>query len=211
MRMKLFYHIAAYCICGIWAIITIVLFMSGEEIFILPISFITFTIFHLISSLKSHVPLLKIARSLVWYICFSLFSYLSATNPQAKPFFPLLCITISLWMLLRPLKFPDAYNTLLFSTWIFCIALVFYFDLWPIGLIAIGISLLISLVLSLKRKQTERLAQKDQQLMQETVKQDDVTNIFEPTFQVPGQQYQSLLPEYDESFGAYIQDLPSDK
>jgi hypothetical protein len=29
-----------------------------------------------------------------------------------------------------------------------------------------------------------------------------------PEYQVPGQQYQPLMPEYDKSFGAYIQDLP---
>jgi hypothetical protein len=39
----------------------------------------------------------------------------------------------------------------------------------------------------------------------------DLTNSFQPTFQIPGQQYQPLLPDYDRSFGSYIQDLPSDK
>ncbi len=119
-KKDVFDQIVNLCICSAWGILTIFLFMSGEAIFILPASFIAFTIFHLISSLKSHVSRLKIARSLVWYICFSLFSYLSARSPQAKPFFPLLCITISLWMMLRPLKFPAGYSTLLFSTWIFC-------------------------------------------------------------------------------------------
>ena len=211
MRIEQFYHGMVLCIWSIWVILIIFLFMSGEAIFILPTLFIAITLVNLIIYLQKRVPLLKIARTLIWYICFSLFSYLSAGSAQAKPFFPLLCITFSLSGLLRPFQFPAAYDRLFISIWIFCIAAVFYFGLWPIGIITIGISILISVLISAKRKQAVRLAQKGSLLVQEAVKQDDVTSILQPTFQVPGQEYQPLLPEYNRSFGAYIQDLPPDK
>jgi len=214
MKSKLFDYVIVFCTWSIWSIwitLTMVLFMSGEAIFIIPTLFIAIMFTHLIISLKKRTPLLKISQSLIWYICFSLFSYLGAESVQAKPFFPLLCITFSLSGLLHPVKSPADYGRLRISIWLFCIALVFYFGLWPIGLIAIGVSILISELLSVKRKQAKHLAQKVPLPAQEAVKQDDVTNVFQPTFQVPGQQYQPLLPEYNRSFGSYIQDLPSDK
>ena len=213
MKHVHFDRIISLCIWGIGTGLVLVLLMSGEAIFILPIFFMAIALTYLIASLKKHVPLLEILRFLVWCICFSLFSYLSAGSAQAKPFFPLLCIAFSSSGLLQPLKFPKSYNRLSFSIWMLCIALIFYFGLWPTGLITIGISLLISVIFSIRKKQAERSAQKSKQSVQEIAKQgdDDVTNAFQPTFQVPGQQYQPSLPEYDESFGPYIQDLPSDK
>ena len=213
MKHVHFDRIISLCIWSIGTGLVLVLLMSGEAIFILPIFFMAIALTYLIVSLKKHVPLLKISRFLVWCVCFSLFSYLSAESAQTKPFFPLLCITFALSVLLQLPKFPKAYNMLSFSTWMLCIALVFYFGLWPMGLIAIGISLLISVIFSTRKKQAERLAQKSQQSVQEAVKRgdDDLTTSFQPTFQVPGQQYQPLMPEYDRSFGAYIQDLPPNK
>jgi hypothetical protein len=211
MKHVHFDRIISLCIWGIGTGLVLVLLMSGETIFILPTFFSTIALTYLITSLKKHVPLLRISRFLVWYICFSLFSYLSAESAQTKPFFPLLCITFVLSMLLQLPKFPKAYNNLFTSTWISCIAVVFYFGLWPIGLIAIGISWLITVILSIKQKQAMRSDQQVKQPEQEAIKQDNVTNEFQPTFQVPGQQYQPSLPEYNESFGPYIQDLPSDK
>lgn len=211
MKFALFDQIINNCIWSIWIILIMILFMSGEAIFILPTFFSTIALTYLIASLKKHVPLLKISRFLVWCVCFSLFSYLSAESAQTKPFFPLLCITFALSVLLQLPKFPKAYNNLFTPTWISCIAVVFYFGLWPIGLIAIGISMLITAILSSKQKQAMRSDQQIKQPEQEAVKQDDLTNSLQPTFQIPGQQYQPLLPEYDRSFGTYIQDLPPNR
>jgi hypothetical protein len=62
------------------------------------------------------------------------------------------------------------------------------------------------MILSAKQKQSARPVQKDKQPVTKTNEEAKAV----PDFQIPGQQYQPLLPEYDPAFGPYIQDLPSE-
>jgi hypothetical protein len=211
MKLEQFARIIVLCIWTGWVCLTMIFLLSGEEIFILPALFAAFALNQVLFSFSRHIPMLRIVRSLLWYICFMLFAYLSAGSTQAKPFFPLLCLVSALSGLCRPFQGSKSYGTLLFSTWLICIGAAFYFGIWPAGCIFGVISLFISVILFIKQQQAAQLVQKSQQPVAEAHEHEEPAPSTLPAFQIPGQQYQPLLPEYDTSYGPYLQDLPRDK
>jgi hypothetical protein len=150
----------------------------------------------------------------IWYLCLALFSYLSAESPQARPFFPILCVTLALYTLIRPsYKKSQIFFILRFPVYLICFALVSYFGLIPIGLFAISITMVYEIVYTHLRKKAASLSQESQQSIQKedqqpTEQREELPTSSWPNWQVPGQQSQPLLPEFNESHGAYIQNLP---
>jgi len=204
----------------LWLSAAAILFLSGETIFILPAFFIGYALATIITFSINHIPISGRYFYLVWSLCLALFSYLSATgSPETRPFFPILCLFVALNIFLASWKHRYFFSSLHIFVWLSCMAVTFFFGLWPVGLIAITVSVLLSITLNLvsphlahllisdagtKQKNDESSAPPMQKSDQQEVQ------IPQPAYDtlVPGQQYQPLLPEYDSSYGPYIQDLP---
>jgi len=163
---------------------------------------------------------------LLWSLFLGIFSYLSTIEGKMQPFFLLLCLLLGGNVLVACWQKRSFFLAIHICIWLMCMAVASFFGFWPIGLIAIGASFLLSIVnemtalylirivggkfvfvfgkpvnkAQVTEEQSARVGQEEMQMPKSAF-----------ASQVPGQQYQPLLPEYDSSFGPYIQDLPRDR
>jgi hypothetical protein len=201
----------------IWLWGAFILLLSGEAIFILPTLFIGYTLFALIMLFIKPSAARNVLTAILWSLCLAIFAYLSAADPTTRPFFPILCFCIAITFPIKSWRHRSFFSSLHVCVWLTSIAVAFFFWFWPIGLITITISFLLSttihfvsphfahlLISDRESKNEEQSAPPAQQFDQQE------PQIPQPTIasQVPGQQYQPLMPEYDSSYGPYIQDIP---
>jgi hypothetical protein len=209
---------AIYSVIIIWLILAFILFMGDEAIFILPAFFIAVAIlFLLIAIFEIHAAIREILSYVAWSLCFALFSYFSAANSATRPFFPILCLFFALNGLILSWRKPSFFIEMQICIWLICFAITFFYGFWPVGIISISISILLSITIHQVSPHLSHLLisgnnpKKNEQpapSKQNSTQQEKQTPLPTLPSQVPGQQYQPLLPEYDASFGPYIQDLP---
>lgn len=207
----------------LWSLVAFYLFMSGEAIFILPAFFLGCVL----SLLRIYFSKTMVMQGTLtyadWSLCLAFFSYLSTADAIMRPFFSILCLLFGFHILVNCWRKPSFFPAIHICIWLMCIAVAFFFGFWPVGLIVISVSVVLSLVNEMTSLYLVRFKGGKFVLMgRKAVRKGRMTakrfieisqkemQMPKPTFasQVPGQQYQPLLPEYDSSFGPYIQDLP---
>jgi hypothetical protein len=205
----------------LWLFVSSILLLAGEATFILPVLFIGNAIFIFFIFSIHHISMRGSYSYLLSSLCLALFSYLSATDPPVtRPFFPILCMFVALYMPLSSWRQRNFFSTLHIFVWLSCISVTFYFGLWPVGLMAIAGSAWLSMSIKLMTPHLAHLLVppaipetgpqpvSPAPSMQKSDQQEVQIPQSMPDTLVPGQQYQPLLSAYDSSYGPYIHDLP---
>ena len=220
-KLRVAYFIK-YLFC-LWLVAALYLFMSGEAIFILPAFFLCFVLSILRIYFDKSIAMQGTLTNIIWCLFLAIFSYLGSVYGTIRPVFSLLCLLFGCTIVVACWRKRSFFIAIHMFIWLMCIGVVFFFGFWPVGLIAISVSFLLSIVNEMTalylfrfvggkfmfvfRKPVTKVQVAERQSLE--VSQEEM-QMPESTFesQVPGQQYQPLLPEYDSSFGPYIQDLP---
>ncbi len=206
-----------FSIFSIWLSGAIILLLSGEAIFILPTLFIGYALCVLIMFFNKPPATRKVPTSIIWSLCLAIFAYSSAADATARPFFSILCFCIAITFPINTWRRRSFFSSLYICVWLTFIAVAYFFGFWPIGLIAFTVSFLLSITIHFVSPHLAHLLISGREPKNEEQSAPPAQNFDQqepqiplPTiaFQVPGQQYQPLMPEYDSSYGPYIQDIP---